>query len=251
MCENQELLVGYVYNELDAAERQTFEAHLSSCADCRDELAGLRSTRSVLTSWAPPEPDFGFRIIRGASAPPSAPKRWFQAAWGLAAAAVLVLAAAAAIANVEVRYDQDGFVVRTGWNRNTVATAAVPALTPSPALLTPTTWKADLAIFDRRLTELETARGQGPFLQAASGPRMSDGEVRRIVREIVSQSETRQQQDFALQLTALAREVDRQRRADLVTMMDGLKGAAGVSAARDSQMMNTIVRYVSQQTQQK
>src|SRR5205814_932367 len=71
-----------------------------------------------LARWSPPEPDFGFRIVRGASAPPGRPRFRFAPAWGLAAAAVLVLAAAAAIANVEVRYGAGGLVVRTGWARD-------------------------------------------------------------------------------------------------------------------------------------
>src|SRR4051812_31241663 len=98
MCDSKELLVSYLYGELDDVEKNAFRTHLASCAECRDELAGLRSTQEQLTSWAPPEPDLGFRIIRSAAAPPAAPRRFaFRPLAGLAAAAVLVLAAGAAI----------------------------------------------------------------------------------------------------------------------------------------------------------
>jgi hypothetical protein len=76
--------------------------------------------------------------------------------------------------------------------------------------------------------------------------RLSDAELLRRVREIVGQSETRQQQELTLRVNALAREVDRQRRVDLAVMRDGLAGATGAAAARDTQMMNYL-RLVAQQ----
>src|SRR5262245_61561354 len=155
MCTDKELLVSYLYDELGADRKREFETHLSSCADCRSEIGELRSTRSLLRSWAPPEPSFGFRIVRGASAPPAPSKRWFRPAWGLAAAAVLVLAAAAAIANVEVRYGRDGLVVRTGWGRGTAA--AAPMQTAGAPALTPTSWKQDVDRLEGRLRTIETA----------------------------------------------------------------------------------------------
>ena len=70
MCDSKELLVSYLYDELDAAEREEARRHLASCAECRAEVAGLRATQRHLATWAPPEPDLGFRIVRN-----SAPRR--------------------------------------------------------------------------------------------------------------------------------------------------------------------------------
>ena len=44
MC-NKEQLIGYLYDELEGAERSSFEAHLGTCAECRAEVAELRHTR--------------------------------------------------------------------------------------------------------------------------------------------------------------------------------------------------------------
>jgi anti-sigma factor RsiW len=62
MCEmcDTELLLAYLYDELPASDRQAFDRHLATCANCREEVTGLRGTRTHLTSWAPPEPDLGF-----------------------------------------------------------------------------------------------------------------------------------------------------------------------------------------------
>src|SRR5215210_7627513 len=122
MCDSKDLLIAFLYDELAPGERRAFESHLSSCAECRGELAGLRTTRGQIAQWAPPHPELAFSIVRGGAAP-AAPARFrISPAWGLAAAALLVMAVSAAIANVEVRYGNDGLTVRTGWNQERVAT---------------------------------------------------------------------------------------------------------------------------------
>ena len=134
MC-NTEQLVSYVYEELSASERAEFESHLSDCAECRQGLAELRGTRHLLASWAPPQPEFNFHIVRGAAAPavparragasrscrsgPSAPPRRCCSSAG-----------AAAVANLEIRYGSDGLVVRTGWMNASGAAGAPAAATP-------------------------------------------------------------------------------------------------------------------------
>ncbi len=42
------LLADYLGSELESAERTQFESHLSTCAPCRAEVAGLREVQSVL-----------------------------------------------------------------------------------------------------------------------------------------------------------------------------------------------------------
>ena len=126
MCEEKELLVSYLYDDLSDQARATFEAHLRGCAECRDELKALRGVRSDLAAWAPPEPDFGFRVIRGGrdaaatdmrpAAPVQSWRAWGRPTAGFAAAAVLVLAAASSLAHIEVRRGPDGITVRTGWS---------------------------------------------------------------------------------------------------------------------------------------
>ena len=128
-CEDKDAIVAYLYEEVDPVERSRIEAHLATCGACRAEVNALRAVRNELPAWAPPERDLGFTIVdRAQSAAP--PRRWVMPAWGLAAAATLVLAAAAAIANVEIRYGADGLSVRTGWSRGgdvAARTASAPA----------------------------------------------------------------------------------------------------------------------------
>jgi anti-sigma factor RsiW len=251
MCTNGERILGYVYGELPEADRRVLEAHLATCADCRGEVAGLRTTRGHLAAWTPPEPDFGFRIIRGSQAA-APPRRWWPApAWGLAAAAVLVLAAAAAIANIEVRYDASGLVVRTGWARAAAAPQAASRADSGVAqvAVTPEQWRSQMAALEARLVELErtATRESASGTQLASGPRMSDADIIRRVRDIVGQSETRQQREFAMQIAQVLRDVDRARQLDFLQIRQTLGQHRAQTSADVAKTLNYYVTRVSQE----
>jgi anti-sigma factor RsiW len=217
MCE-QERIVSYIYDELTRPERAEVEAHLKTCAACREDVAALRSVRSDLGSWTPPQPEFGFHIVRDRK---PTWRAWWAPAFGLAAAAVLVLAIASAIANVEIMYGTDGLRVRTGRGRaeTTVATST-PAPVASPPVSTPAASadraQALYAALDARLRRLESApRTSGMQAAAVKSTRQSDAEILRLVHDLLAQSESKQQQELALRIAQVTREVDAQRAADL------------------------------------
>jgi anti-sigma-K factor RskA len=96
----------YAVDALDDLERARFEAHLSTCADCRAEVAGLRETARLLAETTPTAPPPALRervladITRVRPLPPAAPGPAVPAhagphrRWGrllTAAAAVLAL----------------------------------------------------------------------------------------------------------------------------------------------------------------
>jgi Putative zinc-finger len=233
MCDSKELLVGFLYDEIDPVSKRTFERHLKTCADCRDELAELGATREQIALWAPPDADLGFRIVRGSAEP--APTRVrlfsFSPAWGFAAAALLVLAMGAAMANLDVRYGSEGLVVRTGWNHSADPQAGV----------TPVDWKAQAEQLNRRLTDLEQSLSTPSAVQHVSTSELSE----QRVRDIVGQSETRQQRAVATRLSELMREVDAQRRLDLVTIgqsMTRLENSSGVTNKVVQRLSNQLVR---------
>jgi hypothetical protein len=242
MCSHERLL-DYLYEELPGPERDSFERHLRECTTCRTDLAELRNARVALASWTPPAPEPGLRIVRGpepvASAPPA--RRFFNPAWGLAAAAVLVLAAAAAMANLEVRYDASGFAVRTGWAKgdSSGSPAASAALTP---VSSSDQWKADWQQLDARLQQLEQA--SRPVRAAAlddepsasattrpAGQEMTDAELLRAVRRIIAESEARQQRELAIRVAQVVRDVDAARVGDLARIEQGLRQIQGLTDA--------------------
>ena len=142
-CVEKDMLIDFLYGEVDADARTRVEAHLARCAQCADEARGLTGVRSTLEVWAPPETELGFRVIADAH-PEHAPVSFWgrlrrPPAWGLAAAAVLVLAAAAAIAKPELQIGRGEMVLRLGWSETGSAAAtrvdAAPASPSDPALM--------------------------------------------------------------------------------------------------------------------
>jgi hypothetical protein len=241
MCERKEQLIGFLYDDLDPSDRQAFQRHLTTCAECREELADLRATRGQIAAWAPPEPDFGFRIVRGAAAPPAVPRFRLSPAWGLAAAAILVMAIGAAIANLEVRFGNEGLVVRTGWNHGG-ASAVMPAR--DGAGLETVDWKQQAQQLDQRLREIEQslARNRSGSLQSVAASGMTDEEVLQRVREMLGQSETRQQRLLAARLAAVTRDFDVQRRIDLAAVDQGMTRLQNSSGAEVKQYRDLIQR---------
>jgi hypothetical protein len=242
MC-NTEQLVSYVYEELSTTERAEFESHLSSCAGCRQELAHLRGTRHMLASWAPPQPEFNFHIVRGAAAA-AAPRRrlaWVPQ-WALNAAAALLLAAGlAAVANLEIRYGADGFVVRTGWMRPTAGEAAPAAADGAAEAMRVSAssdqLRRDVEALTARLRSLEQAQGTTPVRAGSSSTAaITAPELRRILAEL----ESRQRTEMALQVGQVWKDFSAARASDLVRMQDVVSRAQGVTNLQLRQHRDSI-----------
>lgn len=258
MCDSKELIVGYVYDDLSVEERVALESHLSSCAECRTEVGELRATRSHLAVWSPPEPDLRFRIIRGGgAAAPAVPlrSRWIPA-FAFAAAAVIVLAVAAAIANVELRYGSDGLAVRTGWAsrpfENRPAQGAIPQQAPVETRAATPAVSADFVALDRRLREIESTLVEASTgnVQTIAAGRLSDAEMLRRVRQMLSEAEARQETAIAKRLLGVVRDFDRQRSTDIALIQQGLgqyQGLTNAEIARHGDMLNQLVRVATRQ----
>jgi hypothetical protein len=251
MCNNKELLVAYVYDDISDIDRGRFERHLRECAACRDEVADLRGVRSDLAAWTAPEPDFGFSIVQNRK--PSW-RAWWTPAFGLAAAAVLVLAAAAALAHVEISYGSNGFAIRTGWN-TAAPQQAQRADAPRAGLEESEARRraVDVSIseINRRLQDLETT-SRSPQTRTVSnvGARISDAELVRRFGEMLTQSESRQRQELALRMAQLIRDVDAQRVADLSRVQQGfgrIEAMTTNEAAAHRDLANYILTSSKQQ----
>ena len=93
MCEQREGLIGYLYDECDAEERQLIDRHLETCQTCRDEIGGFRQVREDLLGWDVPARESVWQPF----APPR-PAPWWREVptWALAAAASVTFLAGAA-----------------------------------------------------------------------------------------------------------------------------------------------------------
>ena len=250
VCQQQETLITYLYEECEPDERARFEAHLETCARCVAELEALRGVRGTLETWVPPEMNLGVRIVADR---PVASRPWWRASlqpsWGLAAAAV-ILVMVAGVSGVEIRFG-DGLVFRVGPTGPASAPAALTAEVArpeaTPAVETAVRPPADdapqlvsraefVAFGDALRRELGASReaagtvtgalpaepvsdadpavggqyGQTP----AAGVQWNDVEMLQRFQTLVNQSEQRQRQELAMWLTEFTREYDMQRLAD-------------------------------------
>jgi anti-sigma factor RsiW len=269
-CDSEQL-VSYLYDDLSGEDAAAFERHLRGCAACREDLAGFQGLRATLKTWAPPQPDLALTIADTragahpgaalhAHAHPHAPahphaswRAWWTPAAGLAAAAVFVLAAASALAHVEIRVGSDGFSVRTGWNTNPApASTVVPSPAPGVDLAR---FDASVADMQRRLGELE-AESHKPVIPSAvrmvstgTANHMSDTEMLTRVRDLLAQSESRQQRELAIRIGQVVRDVDAQRVADLSRIQQGL-GRIDAMTTADAAAHRELANYVITSTRQ-
>lgn len=242
-CEGKERLIAYLYGEDSAAERAAVERHLAGCAACTEEVQDLQHVRRELAEWQPPASNAHFRLAR---APEAARPLWRQPAWGLAAAATLLLAVGAAVANLDIRVGRGEVVIRTGWAPASAVTAqASPQAGVTPVLARAAhdaEWQAALKDVEARLRD-EMARTT--VAPAASADATGRDMLLREVRGLISESEKRQQNLLARRVTDLVQDVEAQRRADLVRIeqnMGQIEGLTGAEAVRQRELLNYLVR---------
>jgi hypothetical protein len=271
--ERAERIVDYVYGLVDAAERAAFESHVRVCLMCQTELAELDAVRAHLGQWSPPEPQvLSFTMPVDPQEPPAAPpgpaSLWTRAAaipaWAQVAAAILVLGVSALIANLDVRVDDNGFSVRTGWmsvprpapagaTAEEVATPAARGAASSMSVNTAersaartdglSPWRQDLTALESQLRD-EFKMATGREMRQSS-----DEELLRRMRTLVEESERKQQRELALRVAEVARESQAQRQADLVRIdrsLGFIQSNTGAEMLRNRQMLNNLAVRVSQ-----
>jgi hypothetical protein len=244
-CPDSDALVSYLYGEFEAGrgpDRQDVARHLAECATCASEVAALGGVREQLSAWTTPEVDLGFEVVQ---APRRASRRfaawlvWPSSPLPIAAAAVLVLGASAGLARLDIQYDTQGLRVRTGWGH-----ASQQAAAPAGRDATPLT-KADLVAFERQMRR-EVADNVKALTVVAGDPAPAtvDPALLKRVRQIIEESEVRQQQNLQLRVTELARDFQMRRQADLVQIEQGFGRIAG-DTAQQRQILNQYLRNVS------
>ena len=259
MCNQvyKDLLVSYLYDDVNDMDRAKVEMHLRACEECRTELNALRGVRVDLATWAPPLPDLGFRIVRDAKVGGTSWRSWWIPAAGLAAAATLVLAAALSIAHVEVHSGPDGFTVRTGWSSAPAAQTnafGAPRIVPARDVFIPSDQEnlTSLEGIIQRVDALEAAVRQSPASRnaAALNARASDEELIKRVREMLARSEMKQQGELVLRIAQVVNAFDVQRKDDLARIQANLTNLQG-TVTQEAQAHRELVNYVTTAGKQK
>ena len=257
-CGNPDVLMSYLYEEGDNIERQAFGVHLQHCADCAREVREFTALRAELAQWTPPDTVLDFRIVR--EEPRRSWRSWFALpvlpGWAQLGAAAMLVGVAVGISGLDIRYDNQGVTVRTGWQRE-----AVPAVAPGPATqaaVVPAStdaapWRADLSAVEarlrRELQQQSVTAGATTQLASTGGKAVSDEAFLARVHELIAASESRQNHEMALRMAQVVRDVDTQRRTDMVRLADGMgviEGRTVSAVAQQRQMLDYLMRVSSQ-----
>jgi hypothetical protein len=236
-CGDHAALVSYLYDECEPQQGRAISAHIAMCSACAEEMAGLTATREHLALWSPPDAQLGFKIVSEDLEQSNVlrPARWWRQpmpAWGQAAAAVLIFATG----------------VTLGVLRNVSAprTSTVAANASKPVTT------ADLAALEQRLRG-EMSRASATSAAVTSNAPVSAGDARLLtrVRQMIDDSEQRQQRELALRSAELVRDFDAQRNDDMVRIertLGQMDGTTGAEVAQQRQVLNYLMR-VSQRGQ--
>jgi hypothetical protein len=258
--DRESALIGYLYDDpgppghaAAGAERVAFEAHLAVCALCALELEQLRGVRRGMLAWSPPE----LARVQAGTRGPGWDRRWRVLAeipaWAQVAAALLVLGVSAGIANLDVRYDERGLSIRTGWSRPSNPIGPIGPIGPTPAVVNSgdqaAPWRAEMTALEQRIrADVQTLRASsaGPSGQTAQVAKSltGDPELMRKVTALVKESERRQESELALRVASIARELNDQRRSDLMKIDNSqraLQDKLGIEVLRQRTALNRLI----------
>jgi hypothetical protein len=240
-CDDKQTLIAYLYGEVDASTRKAVDDHIATCRACASEVTALGAVRSELGLWMAPDAELDFKIVKRSESAASnvlRPAPWWNTVpvWAQAAAAILVLAAGAAIANVQVKSGPDGFVVSTGWMSPTVA--------PTPS--EPLDGKAVDQRVERALTALEQQlrseiKATREQVTPVSSRGASDDATVRRVQQMIADAEQRHNREIATRLIDFQRDMTMQRRADMQNI-SRVVGSYDEQLLRQRQYMNSMIR---------
>jgi Putative zinc-finger len=238
-CDDKATLIAYLYGEVDAAERKAVGDHLARCSACAAEVTALGDVRSEMGLWMPPEVELDFAIVKKSNV--LRPATWWSTvpAWAQAAAAILVLAAGAAVANVQVKSGPDGFSVSTGWmsfDSNTTSSARRVLAQDQPP---DEAWKPALVALEQQLrSEIKSTRD--PETRVVARGSVDDATIRRV-EQLITDAEQRHKQELAMRFVEFTRDMTLQRRADLMKISQGFDEYNG-QLLRQRQLMNNMIR---------
>jgi hypothetical protein len=209
-------------------------------------VAALRGVRAQLGTWEPP-------VVPALQPPVSTPQPWWRTipAWAQVAAALLFVGVSATIANLDVRYDRNGFSLNTGWSTRPSA-SSLPVRSDESGRSGGAPWRSDLTALQQQL-EMEFRASQasaGSVAAPAQTTRAAspDTETLRRVRVLLDESEKRQQRELALRVAEVLRDVNAQRQADLVKIDRSLgvvSTNAGVDVMKSRRELMDYIQRVS------
>ncbi|MCG8604574.1 hypothetical protein MJD09_06175 [bacterium] len=223
-----ELLIGYVYEDLHPEEKQALEDHLPHCSKCQSTLAEFASTIDFLRIWPDEEPNLQLTFVEDqASILETLRLRWLTAIkWRKVGVGFLATTAAAllflSLLNFQASYSQGNFAVRLSlWPGS-----ALEESEPVDPMSLPVT-KAEFTAWRQQSMQM--------------------------IHQMIETTEERQHRQMDVKLATYARELDAVRRDDLKVLGEGLQVFQMTNENRfqqTNQVIQELVRFARHQGSQ-
>ncbi len=202
----REELIGYLYDDVDAGKKTGIESHLNTCPSCARAMEELKRTSNLMRNWADEDPTASLIFV-----PERHPwwkciipdwlsagnRRWLAPGLSLGLAAVILVLAAF---NFEAKYNgQGGVLVKLQF----------PFVSQS---------RRAEAADEAPLTRAELVQVQRQSLA--------------VIQEWIDEGHQRQRVELGLILDQFARDLEVQRRRDLLLVGQGLREIDGATESR-------------------
>jgi anti-sigma factor RsiW len=231
-CERAVELVAYFYGEATRDERASFDAHLTGCAACREELTAFAGVREAVGHWRAEVLDYAPAPLSFADTlAPEASRENVAAVAAVAPAATRRDARNTVMPSLSARYTvvvpkrsaraalREFFTLSPLWLRASVAAAAlvVCALAALAVVNAEVSWNDDGLAFNTRLGRSETPAATPAPVAAPAGNVYTQAELDKLVAE----------RDAALrELEDTRAQLDDSRGANLIAAVETLEPAS-------------------------
>jgi hypothetical protein len=193
-CDMHEALVSYLYNEATPEESGRFEAHLTECAACKQELHSFESVRGMLQQWQLDD----LPVVRVVTERASGKRSMLEVLKELLTVAPLWVKAIGAAAMAMLVLAVIGTDLSVG--RGGVS------------------FHADLLRHDRNAPPVSIAGEKDTASQNASNIEQVRTEVKSLVNQLIAESERQQKDEIKAQLVSLESQLQNMRSADLAKL---------------------------------
>ena len=202
----KEELVGYLYDDVDADKKAGIESHVNTCPSCTQALAELKRTGNLLRAWADENPPASLAFVpdrrtwwKGIIPEwlSTGNRRWLAPGLSMGLAAVILILAAF---NLEARYDGRGEVILK---------LRLPVVSES---------------VDAEATK-ETPLTRAELIQVRQ-------QSLALIQDWIDEGQQRQRAELSLILDQFARDLEAQRRRDLLLVGQGLREIDGATESR-------------------
>ncbi|MEK6406045.1 MAG: zf-HC2 domain-containing protein [Acidobacteriota bacterium] len=191
-CNMHEALVSYLYDEVTPEESRFVQAHLTECADCKQELHSFERVRGMLQQWQLDD----LPVVRVVAERPSGERSMLgllkelfslTPVWAKALGAVAMAMLVLAVVGTDVSVGRDGF-----------------------------SFHADLLRRDGPARPGNVVDGQNAGSLYGANIEQVRAEVRTLVNQLMAESERQQREEIKTQLVSLESQLQNMHSADLL-----------------------------------